>query len=163
MQLRPSIKLVQAGYAACLLLALAVSGYMVSAQDRDPRLWWLLLIPALFLLLTVTKHLGRRMVKLSVLDDRLRYESGFLSKTTRMIELAKVQDVRVDQTLGQRMIGVGDLSVETAGGASRIVIQSIDRPHEAADRILGLSNPSASKPNAKSGDTGVSKPPEQEQ
>src|SRR5689334_7178625 len=115
MQLRPSIRLVQAGYAACLLLALAISGYMFSAQDRDPRLWWLLLIPALFLLLTVTKHLGRRMVKLSVLEDRLRYESGFLSKTTRMIELAKVQDVRVDQTLGQRMIGVGDLSVETAG------------------------------------------------
>jgi len=50
-----------------------------------------------------------------------------------------VQDVRVDQTLGQRMLNVGDLSLETAGEASRIVIRSIDRPQEAAHHILDLS------------------------
>ncbi len=55
------------------------------------------------------------------------------------MELAKVQDVRVDQTLGQRMLNIGDLSLETAGETSRIVMQSIDRPQEAADHILELS------------------------
>jgi uncharacterized membrane protein YdbT with pleckstrin-like domain len=55
------------------------------------------------------------------------------------MELAKVQDVTVNQTLGQRLLGTGDLSLETAGETSRIVIQSIDRPQEAADHILELS------------------------
>jgi hypothetical protein len=32
--------------------------------------------------------------------------------------LAKVQDVRVDQTLGQRLLNIGDLSLESAGGTA---------------------------------------------
>ncbi len=55
------------------------------------------------------------------------------------MELSKVQDVRFDQTLGQRIIGTGDLSVETAGETSRIVMASIDRPREVAEHILELS------------------------
>lgn len=85
------------------------------------------------------RHLRRRLTKLTVLDDRLRFEAGLFSKTTRTIELAKVQDVRVDQSLGQRMLNIGDLSLETAGGTSRIVMESIDRPQEAADHILKIS------------------------
>jgi hypothetical protein len=37
------------------------------------------------------------------------------------------------------MAKIGDLSLETAGGTSRIVILSIDSPQEAADHILELS------------------------
>jgi hypothetical protein len=55
------------------------------------------------------------------------------------MELSKVQDVRYDQTLGQRMINTGDLSLETAGETSRIVMPSIDRPKEVAEHILELS------------------------
>ena len=87
-------------------------------------------------------------MKLEIFGDRLRYESGFLAKTTRTMELAKVQDVRVDQTLGQRMIRVGDLSFETAGGSSRIVIRSIDNPQMAADHILELAKAQRSRPDA---------------
>jgi uncharacterized membrane protein YdbT with pleckstrin-like domain len=88
----------------------------------------------------------RRLIKLTILDDRLRYEAGVLSKSTRTMELTKIQDVRVDQTLGQRMLDIGDLSLETAGETSRIVMRSIDNPHAAADRILELSR--AHRPNA---------------
>jgi membrane protein YdbS with pleckstrin-like domain len=55
------------------------------------------------------------------------------------MELAKVQDVRFDQTVGQRMFNTGDLSLETAGESSRIVMPSIDRPREVAEHILELS------------------------
>ena len=40
---------------------------------------------------------------------------------------------------GQRIIGTGDLSVETAGGSSRIEMDSIDRPKDVAENILNLS------------------------
>lgn len=102
-------------------------------------MWAWLALPALLAIFVLVRHVQRRLIKLTILDDRLRYEAGVLSKTTRTMELAKVQDVRVDQTLGQRLLNVGDLSLETAGGTSRIVIQSIDRPQEAADHILALS------------------------
>jgi uncharacterized membrane protein YdbT with pleckstrin-like domain len=137
--LRPSIKLIKLVYVLSLIAAVAIAGYLLSIRDRDDRLWALLLLPAVAIFFAAIRHLRRRLIKLTVLDDRLRYEAGLFSKTTRTIELAKVQDVRVDQTLGQRMLNIGDLSLETAGGASRIVMESIDRPQEAADHILQLS------------------------
>jgi hypothetical protein len=37
------------------------------------------------------------------------------------------------------MLNVGNLSVKTAGGSSRIAIPSIDRPHQAASHMLDLA------------------------
>jgi membrane protein YdbS with pleckstrin-like domain len=138
-QISTSVKTIKIGYILCLLLAIGIAGYLIAIHNQDDRMWALLALPALVALYLVSRHIRRRMVKLTILEDRLRYEAGFLSKTTRTMELTKVQDVRVDQTVGQRMLNIGNLSLETAGESSRIVMPSVDRPHEAADRILALS------------------------
>jgi membrane protein YdbS with pleckstrin-like domain len=147
MQLRPSLKFIKLSYVFWLVLAVAIAVYLLAAGNPDRRLWGLLAAPALFAIITLVRHIRRRLIKLTILTDRLRYESGLLSKTTRTMELAKVQDVRVDQTFGQRLAGVGDLSFETAGGSSRIVVRSIDRPQEAADHILELARAQRGTPN----------------
>jgi membrane protein YdbS with pleckstrin-like domain len=144
-QLRASLKLVKLGYVAALVLAVAIGVYLLSIQNQDSRMWAFLAVPALIALFAALRHIQRRLVTLTVASDRLCYEAGLLSKTTRTMELAKVQDIRVDQTLSQRMLNIGNLSLETAGGTSRIVIESIDRPQEAADHILELSR--ARQPN----------------
>ena len=139
MQISTSVKTIQIGYIVCLLAAIGIAGYLLAIHNHDDRMWALLVLPALAALYLMVRHIQRRLVRLTILDDRLRYEAGFLTKTTRTMELAKVQDVRVDQTVGQRMLNIGNLSLETAGESSRIVMPSVDRPHEAADRILELS------------------------
>jgi uncharacterized membrane protein YdbT with pleckstrin-like domain len=123
----------------CLILAVAIAVYLKSSGPVDARYWWALVLPAVLLIFVVVRHIGKLMVKLEVFSDHLRYESGLVSKTTRSEQLLKVQDVRVDQTIWQRMAGLGDLSYETAGGNSRIVIHSIDNPQRAADHILELA------------------------
>jgi membrane protein YdbS with pleckstrin-like domain len=138
-QISASVKIIKIGYLFCLLAAIGIAGYLLAIHNEDDRMWALEAVPALAALYLVARHMRRRMVKLTILDDRLRYEAGFLSKTTRTMELTKVQDVRVDQTVGQRMLNIGNLSLETAGESSRIVMPSVDRPHEAADRILALA------------------------
>jgi putative membrane protein len=140
MQLRQSLKGVKLAYVLVFILAAAITAYWLTATNPpDVPVWAPLLAPAALLLLTMIRHIQRRTTKLSVAGDRLHYEAGLFAKTTRLLELSKVQDVRVDQTLGQRMINVGDLSVETAGGSSRLEMTSIDRPKEAAEKILELS------------------------
>ena len=139
MQVTASVKIIKIGYVLCLLTAIGIAVYLLAIRNQDERMWGLLGLPALAALYLAVRHIRRRLVKLTILDDRLRYEAGLLSKTTRTMELAKVQDVRVDQTVGQRMLNIGHLSLETAGETSRIVMPSVDRPHEAADRILELS------------------------
>jgi len=138
--LRPSIKLLQVAYALILILALAIATYWKKA-DPPPtvEIWWPLALPGVLLLWVIVRHLERRTTKLSIAGDRLRYESGIFSKTSRTMEIHKVQDVRVDQTMGQRMMSVGNLSIETAGDASRITMENIDAPQRAAEKILDLA------------------------
>jgi uncharacterized membrane protein YdbT with pleckstrin-like domain len=147
MQIRSSTKFIKLGYAFCLILALAIVGYVKSTGPVDQRLWWLLILPAFLLIVVMSRHVKRRLTKLEILGDRVRYQSGFFSKMTRTEEVIKLQDVRVDQSLGQRIVGIGDLSFETAGGSSRIVMPSIDRPQAAADHILELAKAQRQGPN----------------
>jgi membrane protein YdbS with pleckstrin-like domain len=150
-QLRTSVKIIQFGYVICVLAAIAIAAYLLSIHNQDERMWALLAIPALGLIILAVRHMRRRLIKLTILDDRLRYEAGVLSKSTRTMELTKIQDVRVDQTLGQRMLDIGNLSLETAGESSRIVMRSIDNPHAAADRILELSRAHRTNPPSNTG------------
>jgi uncharacterized membrane protein YdbT with pleckstrin-like domain len=100
---------------------------------------WLPAVAALTLLLPIRSHIRRQSVKMTIAGDKLRFEAGLLSKTTRNIQLSKVQDVRVDQSLGQRMLGVGDISIETSGESSRLEMDNVDAPQAIADEIVAAS------------------------
>jgi membrane protein YdbS with pleckstrin-like domain len=147
MRVRQSLKGVKTAYALVAILAVAIAAYWRSASDLPDVPWWApMLFPAALLLLTAIRHLRRRTTSLDVEGDRLRYESGLFSKSSRIMELVKVQDVRFDQSVGQRMFNTGDLSLETAGDSSRIVMPSIDRPKEVAEHILEMSRQLRGKP-----------------
>ena len=85
------------------------------------------------------RALRRQFTKTTISGDRLRYESGAFAKSTRTLQLSKLQDVRVDQSIMQRMMGVGNLSLETSGEASRLTIEDVDNPQSLADEILNRS------------------------
>ena len=96
-------------------------------------------VPPLLFLWPLSRAMRRRFTKTTISGDRLRFESGLAAKTTRNIQISKIQDVRVDQSVKQRMFGVGDLSIETAGEASRLTIHNVDNPQDLADEILNRS------------------------
>ena len=140
MLIRQSVKAIILGYTLCLAAEVAIAAYwIVAAPQAGIPLWAPMLIPVVLALFVGIRHIRRRMTTITVAGDKLRYESGLFAKSTRTVELMKIQDVRVDQTLGQRIFGVGDISLETAGGSSRIVMTSIDGPQAAADHILALA------------------------
>ena len=147
MVLRPSLKFVKLSYLFCLLLAIGLYVYISRLSGAPPEAWYLLLIPVILGFFTLVRHIQKRMVRVTVLGDRLRYEAGLASKITRTIELVKVQDVTVSQSMGQRLVNIGDLSIETAGSTSRIEIDSIDRPQQAADHILELARAQRAAPH----------------
>ncbi|MDX2153817.1 MAG: PH domain-containing protein [Bryobacteraceae bacterium] len=139
---RPSVKHVIAKYCFCgILVVLALVAY---AQYPRTVPAWLPAVPAALFLWPLSQHIARQFTKVTVEGGRLRFETGMLSKSTRTMDLAKIQDVRVDQSIGQRILGVGMLSLETAGETSRLAIENIDDPQDVADRIL-----TAAKGNAK--------------
>ena len=138
------MKQIKVWYAVIVLVIVAAvvvaAKYLKPTGGEPPWLPWLLPAAAVLLLIVpIRRHIRRQTIKVTLTGDKLRYESGLLSKTTRNIQLSKVQDVRVDQSLGQRMMGVGDISIETSGESSRLEVDNIDQPQAIADEIIAAS------------------------
>lgn len=137
--IRPSMKKVWVLYGCCVLLLLG--GCAVYARYQ-PATWpnWPVVLPVLLFVWPVIRHLERAFTSLTVSGGRLRYQEGVLSRTTRTMDLSRLQDVRVDQSMWQRMVNIGSISLETAGEAGRLVMESIDSPHQRADAIMEASH-----------------------
>ena len=141
--IRPSMKFIRTGYVITLLVAAA--GIVLTYRNLpDNYPTWL---PALWVLLFIwptKRHIQRQAVKLTISGDKLRYETGLASKSTRIIQLSKVQDVRVVQSFMQRILGVGDISIETAGENSRLIVENLDQPQRLAEQITDASGQASS-------------------
>ncbi len=146
LRVRPTMKFIRLAYLFWLAVAVAILIYNRAVLPTPERgLDILLAVPALFIAMNMARHLRRRFTLLSIEGGRLRYESGMLSKSTRTLEVAKVQDVRVDQTLLQRIFNIGALTLETAGETGRLTMSSIDGPQQVAERILDTAHKAAGK------------------
>ena len=135
--IHPSMKAIRVGY---LLAAVVAAGgvWAIGKYAADPPNW-LFFLPLVAFLLPLKGHLMRRLITLRIHDNHLTLETGFFSRMRRTVDMAKIQDVTVQQTLGQRMMGVGDLMLESAGESGAMAIQNLDRPRDIADAIIGSS------------------------
>ena len=142
--IRPTAKFLKAGaiLAAIVFLGLEIAYLALWTEKMDH---WVMAIPPLILLWPAVRWLRRQTSKAVISGDRLRYESGMAAKSTRTIQLSKIQDVRVEQRIAQRMWDVGDISIETAGEASRLTIRNVDKPQALADEIMNRSQASAAR------------------
>ena len=141
--IRPTMKFIKLGYLAVVVLIVAgVIAQNLWKDSLPPELpfWAFPTLFAVLLWFPASRHLRQRFTSMTMSGDKLRYETGMFSKSTRTIQLSKVQDVTVRQSLAQRMGGVGDLSIETAGETSRLTFPCIDGPQAFADLIIDASH-----------------------
>jgi uncharacterized membrane protein YdbT with pleckstrin-like domain len=133
--IRPTLKFIKAGTVLAVLIFLGLEIlYLTKGQAIGPN--WLMALPPLVLLWPLARWMRRQFTKATISGDRLRFETGAMSKSTRNIQLSKLQDARVQQRFLQRLFHVGDLSLETAGEASRLTIVNVDDPQSLADEIM---------------------------
>jgi uncharacterized membrane protein YdbT with pleckstrin-like domain len=134
--IQPTAKFLKAGTVLIALVFLALEiAYFTSWRDKEFLSPLPLVAPLLFLW-PGAHWLRRRSTRAYITGDRLRYEVGLMSKSTRTIQLSNIQDVRVNQRLMQRLLNIGDLWLETAGQSSRLEIPNIDHPQDIADHLL---------------------------
>jgi putative membrane protein len=148
--IKPSLKLIWVAYAAIFLLVV-ISLVLYAKDVYGTAPWGVALWPALLLLWPLKRHIQSRFTRLILSGDKLCYETGMLARSKRLIQITKVQDVRVDQTLAQRMLGMGNLSLETAGETSRLVMRNVDSPDRVAEDILRIAHANAEGSSGRSG------------
>src|SRR5260370_38246116 len=118
MVVRQSVKMLLVAYILCGAVEAAIVVYWLTSPDHpNVPLWAPLILPLALQALTAIRHLARLAARLTVVGDHIKYETGLLSRSTRVRELVKVRDVPVDQSRGQRMRRTGNFSRRAAAGS----------------------------------------------
>ena len=133
----PSTKMIQLSYVVWIAAGIAIMA--VRQLYAVSNIEYALAVPLLGILWSAAKHIKRRYTTLAIAGSKLSFQEGILSRSTRNMDVAKIQDVRVDQTLGQRMLNLGNLTLETAGETGSLTMPGIDQPRKVADAILGAA------------------------
>ncbi|MBQ2954131.1 MAG: PH domain-containing protein [Clostridia bacterium] len=72
-------------------------------------------------------------------EDRLFVEKGLLTSTIDEENLYRVRDIRVTRTLGQKLFGLGTVTVfSTDASNGETVLESIRNPIEVKEEIVRL-------------------------
>ncbi|MBA3975603.1 MAG: hypothetical protein C0504_15455 [Candidatus Solibacter sp.] len=103
---------------------------------REHVAWWVIVVGAFPFLAPVLAWIDHRRTCLTLSGRILSYHQGFIATSTERIDVSKVQNVKVERTLVDRIWGVGTLVIETASESGRLVMQNVDAPAQVADRIV---------------------------
>ena len=114
----------------------------------------------LSLLMFVVRGIRARADEFVVTDRRVLHKVGVFAHETRQCPLERIQDVTVDQSFWGRLLGYGDLAIETASERGQILFPTIEHPEKLRTAIWthvgtgGVSIPeAASSPSAPSAST----------
>jgi membrane protein YdbS with pleckstrin-like domain len=89
-----------------------------------------------------------------VTDRRILHKVGVFAHETRQCPLERIQDVTVDQSFWGRLLGYGDLAIETASERGQILFPTIEHPEALRTAIWthvgpgGVSVPTADVPGS---------------
>src|SRR3954451_15931073 len=123
------------GPAAALIGALVLAIWVSQAIDSDFALF-----PALAVAVVALVWCLRRLAEWITTDfvlttDRLIYRKGILSRQGKEIPLERVNDVSYNQSLFQRLLGAGDLLVESGGERGQSQFGSFAHPQDIQNDI----------------------------
>lgn len=131
--IRPAFYAVGVAYAIASLASLLAAG--IIGKLHGP--WWAMFIGAVvFFCFPFYRHIQRNRVTYTLTSGKIEIEYGLIAKTIRNIPLRNIQDVTTTATISERLIGIGDVIIDSAAEAGRIPMSNIRDPRKYADLIL---------------------------
>ena len=133
-----------AGPVLAVLVTLIGAG-AIAVLNLPDWLWYgvtaLLVINLLWLLARLAKWATTNFV---VTSDRLIYRSGVLAKQGKEIPLERLNDISFNQSIFERLLGAGDLLIESGGERGQQSFSDIRKPalvqNEIYRQMEGNSN-----------------------
>ena len=118
-------------------LVVAIAGTVAVAVFDLPGWLFLVLLglTALNLLWVVGRTAKWTTTDFVLTTDRLIYRSGVFAKKGKEIPLERLNDISFNQTFFQRIIGAGDLLIESGGERGQQAFSDIRRPSRVQNEI----------------------------
>jgi len=122
-------------FAGLPVLALLVVALKQNGDVQTVALWATAAIALGWAVWLGSRLISWQTTHFLVTSDRLVFRSGILAKHTRDIPLEKVNDLASSQSLFERMIGAGDLLIESAGERGQETFSDIPHPDAVQQEI----------------------------
>jgi uncharacterized membrane protein YdbT with pleckstrin-like domain len=121
-------------YFFCLLLTAGiVAAYFLWRPQPQPLVFVGLVIPAV---LALSRWLRTRCQVYEITSERIRTSTGLLSRTTTELELYRVRDYTVEEPLALRLIGRGNIVLQTSDRTNpRLVLRAVPNVKVLKDEI----------------------------
>lgn len=128
------------GLALALVAGIAGGVASRTTDHQVQALWVIVAVLVVFMLWLIRGALRCARTTYTITDQRLTIERGLLSREVHEAALDRVQNVRCRQSLIQRLLGVGTVEFDTAGGAEfDFALTGVEHPRRiarAVDRVL---------------------------
>lgn len=96
-----------------------------------------IIVAALAFLRLAAWFVATKMDYLTIKEDEIVWSHGLISKEYTEINMGSVRTTRVSQTLMQRIMGAGDVTIFTSGDLPELVIRGLPEPQRIRDLIKG--------------------------
>jgi uncharacterized membrane protein YdbT with pleckstrin-like domain len=123
------------------VIAGAIAGVITRVSSRTASVGWVtIVVLVVFVLVLLVGTIRRIQTTYTITNRRLTIDTGLLSRELHETRLERVQNVNCRQSLFQRMLGVGSVDFDTAGGAEYdFTFHGVADPHaivRTVDRAL---------------------------
>jgi len=95
----------------------------------------LIAVFGLGIILLLYWYIKCQATSLTITDNELLYEKGILSKERLAVSLRHVRLVQVNQIFLNRIFGVGEVIIATAGDEPEFSVGELPEPHEVREAI----------------------------
>jgi membrane protein YdbS with pleckstrin-like domain len=95
-----------------------------------------LILAAIFFVVPVVRHIRLKHTVYTLTTSKIEVRSGILSKAAQSVPLRHIQDVTVSETLKERLIGIGDVLIDSAALDKKMAMDNIRNPRKYADLIM---------------------------
>jgi len=123
------------GAVIALIAALALAIWVGQAEVSEVVLFPVLALPVVALLFFLVRFAQWVTTDFVLTTDRLIYRKGVVSRQGKEIPLERVNDVSYQQSMIQRMMGAGDLMVESGGERGQSQFGHFAHPQDIQNEI----------------------------
>ena len=130
--------LVRPALTAFAALALAIVSANFINPDGDVNTWITyagIAVVVVALLWLLEEVMRWRTINFVVTTDRLIYRSGLFAKQGKEIPLERINDISFAQSVWERMIGAGDLLIESGGEQGQQRFYNVKKPFHVQNEI----------------------------
>ncbi len=112
-------------------MILVATGFSFKLIDES-TVRWVIIGAALIALgiLSVKPFIDWKFTHYVLTSDRLITRTGFIAKHSKEIPLERINDVTFSQRVLERMVGAGDLMVESAGERGQTRLRNVRKPEQ---------------------------------